>query len=81
MYGNIPNASPFELEVRVRAGTSLDFALAHAKRKAAELGMRKINFNFNGINFSISNKCDIDLLLEKYNKDIENKTIKELYTA
>ncbi|QGH72559.1 MAG: hypothetical protein [Myoviridae sp. ctThM1] len=54
------------LKVELLAGTSLEDALKEAKDKAVLFNLAYVEFDFNGIGFSVRQNGDIEEALEKY---------------
>ncbi len=54
------------LKVELLAGTPLKDALKEAKHKALQFNLAYVEFDFNGIGFSVRQNGDIEEALEKY---------------
>ena len=54
------------LKVEFLAGTSLEDALKEAKYKAVQCNLAYVEFDFNGIGFSVRQNGNIEEALEKY---------------
>jgi len=63
--------SQMTLEVDFLAGTDLAVALIEAKDKAIKLDLVYITFKFNGTEFNIGKRADLDKAADEYHKGIK----------
>ncbi len=70
--------SNITIKVDFLAGTDIRHAIAEAKLKASLWNVAYITFSFNGIGCSISQKADVDKLVEKWHSDFGKKEFKYL---
>ncbi len=70
--------SNITIKVNFLAGTDIRHAIAEAKSKANLWRVAYVTFSFNGIGCSISQKADVDKLVEKWHSGFGKEEFKYL---
>lgn len=64
--------SNITINVDFLAGISIEHAIGEAKEKACVWNVAYVCFSFNGVKISVSQKADVEEMVEKYHATFKN---------